>query len=74
MARECLKSSMQRNANSLPAIVKLALSAPFIGKMNRVLVSRFVHPLDNYFKIIGLNDDVKMGKTTITLLEGTAYN
>ena len=52
---------MQRNANSLPAMVKPALPAPFIGKMDGVSVSRFVHQLDNYFKIVGLNDDIKMG-------------
>ena len=52
---------------------KPALLAPFIGKMYRVSVSRFVHQLDNYFKIVGLTDDIKMGEIAITLLEGTAY-
>ena len=36
-------------------------------------LSRFVHQLDNYFRIIELNDDVKIGYIAITLLEGTAY-
>ena len=52
---------MQRNVNSLPAMVKPALPVPFIGKMNGVSVSRFVHQLDNYFKIVGLTYDIKMG-------------
>ena len=34
---------MQQNANSLPEIVKPALLKPFIGKMDGVSVSRFVH-------------------------------
>ena len=42
-------------------MVKPALPAPFIGKMDVVSVSRFVHLLDNYFKIVGLNDDIIMG-------------
>ena len=42
-------------------MVKPALSAPFIGKMDEVAVSRFVHQLDNFFKIVGLTDDIKMG-------------
>ena len=33
-----------------------------------------MHQLKNYFKIVELNDDVKMGKIAITLLEGTTYN
>ena len=65
---------MQRNVNSLPAMVKPALPAPFIGKMDRVPISRFVHQIDNYFKIVGLTDDIKVGLIAITLLEGTAYN
>ena len=52
---------MQRNVNSLPAMVKPALPAPFMGKMDGVSVSRFVHQLDNYFKIVGITDDIKMG-------------
>ena len=52
---------MQQNANSLPAMVKPSLPAPFTGKMDGVSVSRFVHQLDNYFRIVELNDDVKMG-------------
>ena len=65
---------MQQNVNSLPAIVKPSLLAPFTGRMDRVSVSRFVHLLDNYFRVVELNDDVKMGQIAITLLEGTAYN
>ena len=34
---------MQQNANSLPATVKPTLLAPFIGKMDEVSVSGFVH-------------------------------
>ena len=41
-------------------MVKPALPAPFIGKIDGVSVSRFVHQLDNYFKIVGLNDDIKI--------------
>ena len=52
----------------------LPLPALFTGRMDGVLVSRFVHQLDNYFEIVELNDDVKMGQIAITLLEGTAYN
>ena len=55
-------------------MVRPALPALFAGRMDGVLVSRFVHQLDNYFKIVELNDDVKMGQIAITLLEGTAYN
>ena len=51
-----------------------ALLAPFIGKMDGVLVSRFVYQLDNYFKIVGLTDDIKMGRIAITIFKGTAYN
>ena len=65
---------MQQTANSLPKTVKPSLPALFTGRMNGVSVSRFVHQLDNYFRIVELNDDVKMGQTTSTLLEGTAYN
>ena len=42
--------------------------------MDAVLLSRFVHQLDNYSRIVESTDDVKMGQITITLLEGTAYN
>ena len=52
---------MQQNVNSLPATVKPALPTPFIGKMDGVSVSRFVHQLDNYFKIVGLIDNIKVG-------------
>ena len=55
-------------------MVRPALPAPLTGRMDGVSVSRFVHQLDNYLKIAGLNDDVKMGQIVITLLEGTAYN
>ena len=37
-------------------------------------VSKYVHQLNNQFRIAGLNDDVKMGQKAIMLLEGTAYN
>ena len=52
---------MQQNVNFLPAKVKPALPTPFIGKMDGVSISRFVHQLDNYYKNIGLTDDTKMG-------------
>ena len=65
---------MHRNANSFPVKIKPSLPAPFTRRMDGVSVSRFVHQLDNCFRIIELNDDVKMGKISITLLEGTAYN
>ena len=52
---------MQQSANSLPEMFKPALPAPFTGKMDGVSVSRFVHKLDNFFKIVGLTDYVKMG-------------
>ena len=65
---------MQWNVSSLPELVKLALPEPFIGKMDGVLVSSFLHWLDNYFKTEGLTDDIKTGQIAITLLEGTAYN
>ena len=54
-------------------MVKPSLPALFTGKMYGVSIGRFVHLLDNYFRIVELNDDVKMGQITITLLEGTAY-
>ena len=55
-------------------MVRLALPAPFTGKMDGVFVSRFVYQLDSYFRIVELNDDVKMGQIAITLFKGTAYN
>ena len=56
-------------------MVKPSLPAPFIGRMDGVSVSRFVHQLDNnYFRIVELSDNVKMGQIAIILLEGTAYN
>ena len=55
-------------------MVRPALPALFTGRMDGVSVSRFVHQLDNFFRIVELNDDVKMGQIAITLLEGTAYN
>ena len=55
-------------------MVKPTLPAPFIGKLDGVSVSRFVHQLYNYINIVGLTDDIKMGQIAITLLEGTAYN
>ena len=55
-------------------MVRPTLPAPFIGKMDSIFVSRFVHQLNNYFIIVELKDDVKTGQTAITLLEGFAYN
>ena len=55
-------------------MVKPSFPALFTGRMDGVSVSRFVHQLDNFFRIVELNDDVKMGQIAITLLEGTAYN
>ena len=49
-------------------MVRLALPEPFAGKMDGVSVSRFVHKFDNYFGIVELNDNVKMGQIAITLL------
>ena len=48
-------------------MVKPALPALFIGKIDGVSISGLVHQLDNYFKIIGLTDDIKMGLIAITL-------
>ena len=50
-------------------MVKPSLPAPFTGRINGVSVSRFVHQLDTYFRIVELTDDVKMGQIAITLLE-----
>ena len=58
----------------MPAIVKLALPATFIDKIDGVSVSRFVHQLDCYFEIVGLTDDINMGQISIPLLESAAYN
>ena len=58
---------MQKNANSLSAVVKLSLPAPFTGRMDGVSLSRFVYLLDNYSIIVELTDDVKMGQIAITL-------
>ena len=55
-------------------MVKPSLPAPFTGRMDGVSVSRFVHYLDIYFRIVELNDDVKIGQIAITLFEGTIYN
>ena len=41
--------------------------------MDGVSVSRFVHQLDTYFKLVDLNDDVKRGQIAATLLDGAAY-
>ena len=49
-------------------MVRPALPASFTGKMDGVFVSRFVHQFDNYFGIVELNDNVKMGQIAITLL------
>ena len=51
---------MQQTVNSLPIMVKPSLPALFTRRMNGISVSRFVHQLDNYFKIVELNDDVKI--------------
>ena len=51
---------MQQNANSLPAMVKPSLAELFTSIIDGVSVSRFVHYLDNFFKIVELNDDVKI--------------
>ena len=58
----------------MPTTVKPYLPAPFTSKIDGVSISRFVHQLDIYLRIVELNDDVKMGLIAITLLEGTAYN
>ena len=55
-------------------MVKPSLPAPFTGRIDSGSVSRFIHLLDNYFRIVELNDDVKIGQIAITLLEGTTYN
>ena len=65
---------MQQNTNSPPATVKPSLPAPFIGRMDGVSISRSVHLLENYFRIVELTDDIKMQKIAITLLEVTVYN
>ena len=53
-------------------MVKPSLPTPFTGRMYGVSVSRFVHLLDNYFRIVELNYSVKMVKIAIILLESTA--
>ena len=58
----------------MPAMTNSSLPALFTGRMDGVSVSRFVNLLDNYFKIVELTDDIKMGQIAITLLKGTAYN
>ena len=55
-------------------MLKPSLPAQFTRRMDGVLVSRFVHQLDNYFRIVELNNNVKMDQISIMLLEGTAYN
>ena len=65
---------MKWNTNSLPVTVKPSLPVLFTGRMDGISVSRLVHQLDNYVRIVELNDDVKMGQKAITLVEGTAYN
>ena len=47
--------------STLPAAVKPQLPASFNGKMDGTTVSRFVHQLDTYFKLVDLLDDVKRG-------------
>ena len=58
----------------MPVTVRPALPAPFTGKIDCVSVRRFVYQPYNYFRIVELNDDVKMGQIAITLLKGTTYN
>ena len=48
-------------------MVKPALPALFIGKIDGMSIIRLIHQLDNYFKIMGLTDDIKMGLVAITL-------
>ena len=57
----------------LPSGVKPQVPASFKGQMDGVQVSRFVHQLEVYFKIVDLQDDIKRGQIAITLLEGPAY-
>ena len=52
---------MQQNVNSPPAMVKSSVLSPLTGRINVVSVRRFVHLLDNYFRIVELADDVKIG-------------
>ena len=55
-------------------MVRPTLPALFTGKMDTFSVGRFVHQLDNYFRVFELNDGAKMGQIAIALLEGTTYN
>ena len=55
-------------------MVRPALPAPFTAKIDSVSVSRFVLQLNICFRIVELNDDVKMGQIAIMLLEGATYN
>ena len=41
-------------------MVKPSLLALFVGKMDGVPASKFIYLLDNYFRIVELNDDIKM--------------
>ena len=41
--------------------VKPSLPSPFTGRMDGVSISRFVHELDNYFRICQAKDDIKRG-------------
>ena len=60
-AGEQVWSTMEHNANSLPATVKPSLPAPFTGKIDGVSLSSFAHKFDTYFRIVELNDNIKMG-------------
>ena len=55
-------------------MVRPTLPAPFTGTMDGESASIFVHQFGNYFIIVKLNDDLKIGQIEIMLLEGTAYN
>ena len=67
------RSASPHVTSALPAAVKPSLPSSFQGKMDGVSVSRFVHQLDTYFKLVDLNDDVKRGQIAVTLLDGAAY-
>ena len=45
--------------SSLPSAVKPALPGKFVGKMDGISISKFVHQLDVYFKLVDLVDDAK---------------
>ena len=41
--------------------------------MDGVSVSRFVHKLDTYFELVGLNDNIKRAQIAVTLLKDSAF-